>query len=67
MWLELMAEARSEITKKIKAMDMNTDKQKKQIYESVLINFLNTKLENTHVASFNHHYKHALIYRNFQQ
>lgn len=64
VWLEMMSEARYEITKKIKAMDMENGKQKKQIQESVLITYLNTRLENTHIASFNHHYKHALIYRN---
>lgn len=65
MWGDLMAEARVEIQKKIKAMEMNNDKQKKQIQESVLITFLNQRLESTHITSFNHHFKHALIQKHF--
>jgi DNA phosphorothioation-dependent restriction protein DptG len=61
-------EARSEINKKVKAMEMEkNEKQKKIVQQSVLVSFLNQRLEAVHVASFNHHYKHALVARCLQK
>lgn len=33
----------------------------------MLVSFLNQRLESTHVQSFNHHYKHALVFRSIMK
>jgi len=67
VWLDLLREAKEEITKKQKSMGSNNEKQKKTISESVLVTFLNQRLEQQHTQLFTNYFKHGLLVRNLRE
>jgi hypothetical protein len=47
-WQDLMTLARKEIQKKVQQLNIDNEKKKKMIQDSVVVTFLNTKLEMQH-------------------
>lgn len=62
-WQDLMTMARKEIQKKVQQLNIDNEKKKKMIQDSVLVTFLNTKLEMQHTQAFDHHFKLQLLYK----
>jgi len=59
-----LADSKVEITKMVKSLNVEGNRAKKKAVEdAVFIGFLNTKLEETHEASFKNHFAIEVMYR----
>ena len=62
-WLEFTAMAKKEIQKKLQQLNIDNEKKKKMIQDSVLVTFMNSKLEVQHTQAFEQHFKLQSLYK----
>ena len=60
--IALIQDAKIEVSKKITALGVDTEKTKRTIEQSIFINYLNSRLESTHLQIFACHYKNQSLY-----
>ena len=64
LWQSLSQGIKLEQQKMVKSLGLEgKEKQKRLVDQAVIIGYLNSRLETTHVQTFQHHYKHELLYR----
>ena len=64
LWQGLSQQIRLEQQKMVKSLGLEgKEKQKRLVDQAVIIGYLNSRLEATHVLTFQHHYQHELLYR----
>lgn len=61
----LVQEAKIEASKKISLLNVDSEKTKKIVENSVFINYLNSRMEQTHASIFSYNFKNQLLYYYF--